>query len=128
NASRSASRRSRCPLQAVHGDAHLGNVIATARGPLWNDWEDTFRGPVVWDLGCLHASARVFGGDQGAVAAAQRGYGAAPEPGLLDLLVEARAFQGTVWTVVISGSRPDGRERIADRLEWLRRRERRTSA
>ncbi|MEA2269560.1 MAG: hypothetical protein QOC64_2170, partial [Solirubrobacteraceae bacterium] len=97
----------------MHGDAHLGNVIATARGPLWNDWEDTFRGPVVWDLDALHASTRVSGGDQGAVAAAQRGYGAAPEPGLLGLLVEARAFQGTVWTVVISGSRPDGRERIA---------------
>jgi aminoglycoside phosphotransferase (APT) family kinase protein len=112
------------PLQPVHGDAHLGNVIATATGPLWNDWEDTFRAPVAWDLGCLHASARVFGRDADAVAAAQRGYGAAPAPEILDLLVEARAFQGSVWTVVISGHRPGGRERIAERLAWLRERER----
>jgi Ser/Thr protein kinase RdoA (MazF antagonist) len=34
------------PVQAVHGDAHLGNVINTARGPLWNDWGDAFLGPV----------------------------------------------------------------------------------
>jgi aminoglycoside phosphotransferase (APT) family kinase protein len=115
------------PLQAVHGDAHLGNVIQTPAGPLWNDWEDTFRGPVAWDLGCLHASARVFGGDPAAVAAAQRGYGAAPAPEVLDLLVEARAFQGTVWTVLISGDRPGGPERVAARLAWFRARERRSA-
>ncbi len=49
------------PEQAVHGDAHLGNVITTSRGPLWNDWEDAFRGPLAWDLACLHASAPPFG-------------------------------------------------------------------
>ncbi len=46
------------PEQAVHGDAHLGNVITTADGPLWNDWDDAFCGPTAWDVGCLHASAR----------------------------------------------------------------------
>ncbi|MDX6679509.1 MAG: hypothetical protein QOE31_3561, partial [Solirubrobacteraceae bacterium] len=30
------------PLQAVHGDAHLDNVINGPDGPLWNDWEDCF--------------------------------------------------------------------------------------
>jgi hypothetical protein len=28
----------RSPVQPLHGDAHLGNVLG---GPLWNDWEDT---------------------------------------------------------------------------------------
>ena len=46
-------------MQPVHGDAHLGNVINTAAGPLWNDWEDTFAGPREWDLACLEASARI---------------------------------------------------------------------
>ncbi len=50
-------------LQPVHGDAHLGNVIHTSAGPLWNDWEDTFAGPREWDLACLEASAQVFGSD-----------------------------------------------------------------
>lgn len=47
--------------QTVHGDAHVGNVITTAAGPLWNDWEDTCQAPVAWDLGCLHASVSPFG-------------------------------------------------------------------
>ena len=34
------------PLRPVHGDTHLRNVINTARGPLWGDWEDAFRGPL----------------------------------------------------------------------------------
>jgi hypothetical protein len=112
------------PVQAVHGDAHLGNVISTANGPLWNDWEDTFRGPVAWDLACLHASARVFGRDEAPVAEAQAAYGPGVDPEVLDVLVEARAFQATVWTLVISASRPGRAERVAARLDWLRVRDR----
>ncbi|MGW4486515.1 phosphotransferase [Amycolatopsis sp. NPDC004368] len=39
--------------QALHGDAHPGNVIATAQGPCWLDFEDTWRGPLAWDLAIL---------------------------------------------------------------------------
>jgi Phosphotransferase enzyme family len=104
------------PLQAVHGDAHLRNVINTARGPLWNDWEDTFLGPVAWDLGCLHASARAFGHDPAPVTVAQAGYGAAPEPAVLDLFVEARRLQVTVWSLVIAERHPHIR---GDADRWL---------
>jgi Ser/Thr protein kinase RdoA (MazF antagonist) len=110
------------PLQAVHGDAHLGNVINTARGPLWNDWEDTFLGPRAWDLGCLHASARAFGLDSVPVAAAQAGYGEAPAEEVLDVFVEARRFQGTVWTMVFALRHSEWRERAAARLAWYRER------
>jgi Phosphotransferase enzyme family len=78
------------PLQAVHGDAHLGNVINTADGPLWNDWEDTMLAPREWDLGCLHAGS-------GDAAAAQAGYGAAPEPHVLEAFVAARRWQVEAW-------------------------------
>jgi streptomycin 6-kinase len=111
------------PLQAVHGDAHLGNVLSTRSGPVWIDWEDTFRGPVAWDLACLHASARIFGRDAPSVAAAQAGYGRGADPQVLDVLVEARAFQVALWTLVISADRPGGAERIAARLDWLRARD-----
>ena len=81
------------PLQAVHGDAHLGNVINTAAGPLWNDWEDTMLAPREWDLGCLHAGS----GDPAAIAAAQAGYGPAPESNALETFVAARRWQVEAW-------------------------------
>jgi aminoglycoside phosphotransferase (APT) family kinase protein len=38
------------PAQALHGDASVGNLLRTPGGLLWNDFEDTFRGPVRWDV------------------------------------------------------------------------------
>lgn len=96
------------PLRPVHGDAHLGNAIMTADGPLWNDWEDAFLGPLAWDLACLHASARAFGRDPAPIAAAQAGYGEAPDPAALDTLVAARRLQGTAWSLVIAPERGAG--------------------
>jgi hypothetical protein len=100
-------------MQPIHGDAHLHNVIDGADGPLWNDWEDTFLGPRAWDLGCLHAAARAFGRDPQPVAAAQDGYGDHLDDDALDAFVEARRFQGTVWSVVIALEHRDRRERAA---------------
>jgi Phosphotransferase enzyme family len=34
----------------VHGDSHPGNVLWTADGPLWSDWEDAHLAPLEWDL------------------------------------------------------------------------------
>src|SRR5262249_33284391 len=36
--------------QALHGDAHLGNCMASAGGPLWHDFETAVRGPREYDL------------------------------------------------------------------------------
>jgi Ser/Thr protein kinase RdoA (MazF antagonist) len=38
---------------ALHGDAHSGNVISTADGPRWFDFESACAGPVEWDLSAL---------------------------------------------------------------------------
>jgi hypothetical protein len=108
------------PMQALHGDAHLRNVVQTARGPLWNDFEDTFRGPLEWDLACLDAWARVFGNDPEPVAAALAGYGPPGDPDLLQLMVDTRAYVGAAWTILHAPRRPDGVARIAERLAWLR--------
>ncbi|HEX4306770.1 MAG TPA: aminoglycoside phosphotransferase family protein [Solirubrobacterales bacterium] len=88
------------PLQAVHGDAHLDNVIQTAAGPLWNDWEDTCLGPRALDLGCMEAAASVFGDDPGPVAAALAAYGEV-DPEALATFVAARRFQGTIWSFLL---------------------------
>lgn len=110
------------PFQALHGDAHLGNLIQTARGPLWNDWEDTFRGPRAWDLACLHAAARAFGQDPAPVAAAAAGYGDEGDAAVLELMIDARAYVGLAWTMVAAPHRADGAERVRRRLERLRER------
>lgn len=48
-------------VQPLHGDAHPGNLLLTAAGPTWIDFEDTWRGPVAWDLACLAATRRIRG-------------------------------------------------------------------
>ncbi|MEA2383072.1 MAG: hypothetical protein QOH72_3043 [Solirubrobacteraceae bacterium] len=111
------------PLQPLHGNAHLGNVLQPPRGPLWNDWEDTFRGPRAWDLACLEAAARVFGQDPAPVGAARSGYGPLPDAGVLDLMVDARAYVGLAWTLHFAPARADGAARVAARLAWLRARD-----
>ena len=65
-------RTLRAPVQPLHGDAHLGNVLNGPDGPLWNDWEDTCLGPVGWDAACLVAPPGYGRGPGGAGGGAGR--------------------------------------------------------
>jgi Ser/Thr protein kinase RdoA (MazF antagonist) len=94
------------PMQAVHGDAHLGNVINTPAGPLWSDWEDTCLAPTPWDLACVVVSGRYLGHDPAPGRQAVAGYGATPP----ELFVEARRLQATVWTYVFARDHPARRD------------------
>jgi aminoglycoside phosphotransferase (APT) family kinase protein len=49
------------PAQAVHGDASLNNLFHTPQRLVWNDFEDTFRGPVHWDVAGFVISLRSRG-------------------------------------------------------------------
>jgi hypothetical protein len=88
------------PMQPVHGDAHLDNVINTAAGPLWNDWEDACLAPRALDLGCLEAAASVWGDDLKPVATALAAYGEI-DAEVLAAFAAARRFQGTMWSVLL---------------------------
>jgi Ser/Thr protein kinase RdoA (MazF antagonist) len=88
----------RGPVQPLHGDAHLRNVLNGPGGPLWNDWEDTCIGPVQWDAACLLATHRVTGSEPGAEVALNAA-GLELDPAELGLWVEARVLQGAIWTV-----------------------------
>jgi Ser/Thr protein kinase RdoA (MazF antagonist) len=87
----------RTPVQALHGDAHLRNVIDGPGGPLWNDWEDTCVGPIHWDAACMLASSRVTGEGGADAEAALRAAGIEIDPGELALWLEARILQGAIW-------------------------------
>ena len=52
-AARLAATLPEAAVQPLHGDAHPGNLIATPAGPCWLDFEDTWLGPLAWDLGVL---------------------------------------------------------------------------
>ena len=80
------------PIQALHGDAHLGNVRLTAAGIRWLDWEESWRGPVAWDLASLEHRRATFDELHDETRRAFEGYG----DGALD--AEAVA----AWVPVVS--------------------------
>ncbi|MEV0630440.1 phosphotransferase enzyme family protein [Nonomuraea wenchangensis] len=89
-----AGRLPRGGGQAVHGDAHPGNLLATPRGLLWNDFEECMTAPVAWDLAVLGRTLRLDG------RAALRAYGVDPDDPALAVFRAARALQGTLWQLV----------------------------
>ena len=96
-------------VQALHGDAHPGNLLMTARGPVWNDFEDTWRGPVTWDLACLALTGRL----DGMVAA-----GDYPRPrGDLAFPLRLRRLHAAGWLTVLERRFPEYRDAADDQLE-----------
>lgn len=78
----------------VHGDSHPGNVLWTADGPLWSDWEDAHLAPLEWDLACLVAHVQLRGDDFGWAETALRAHGGPYDGELLEVCVNARVAQG----------------------------------
>ena len=105
------------PAQPLHGDAGVGNVLA---GPLWNDWEDCCRGPVIWDVASLVARPRVMDTDVELAEAALAAYGSGvPGYELLDVAIEARVLQGTAWSALSVARGIADPENLRKRRAWL---------
>jgi len=93
------------PVQALHGDAHAGNVLATPDGPRWLDFEDTWRGPVGWDLACLTHGRGLDGSAAAETLAAYPG----AKPDLAPFLA-LRNLYAVCWRFVIARRFPDRRD------------------
>jgi hypothetical protein len=63
------------PVQTLHGDASLSNLLRAADRFVWNDFEDTFRGPVHWDVAGYLIGLEARGADPAFVARALEAYG-----------------------------------------------------
>jgi Ser/Thr protein kinase RdoA (MazF antagonist) len=104
------------PVRPLHGDAHPGNLLATPSGPVWNDFEDAWLGPLGWDLACLLRSSRVDG------AAAVAAYPVPCPREELAVCAELRDLFGVVWGFVTATRFPARRAAAEDRLRgWLAR-------
>ncbi len=98
------------PHQALHGDAHLGNLLHTSTGLLWTDWEDTFSGPVEWDLASIIWNAQILERDHAfveQVLGAYRKNGGAIDARALHYSTIARGAVMTVWYPISQPSHRD---------------------
>lgn len=93
---RPAVFESRLPTQALHGDASLRNLLRTPTRVVWNDFEDTFRGPVHWDLASYVGSLRSHGATPSSVASMLDGYGWDDEEALAPFL-QAQDVYDDIW-------------------------------
>ncbi len=84
------------PTQALHGDVSLTNLLEVNGRLVWNDFEDTFRGPVQWDVASYVMSLRDWGADSTFITRMLTAYGQVAEAELAPF-VEAQDLYGEIW-------------------------------
>lgn len=111
------------PLQPLHGDAHLGNVMNTTSGLLWTDWEDAFSGPVEWDVASVIWNARILEEDHKTVNSILEGYGEAGgqinEQALHQCLIARAAVVSAWYPILYPNPNEERRAKLQRRLNWL---------
>lgn len=107
------------PGQALHGDAHLFNCIATANGPIWHDLETACRGPREYDLAALILRDRWNSPDP-AARAALAAYGHYDND-LLEQALPVYAAWIAASLMTALGRRPDAASRLKQQIQFLRR-------
>lgn len=104
---------------ALHGDAHLGNCLASADGPLWHDFETACRGPREYDLAALVLRDLSLGG-QPSAREALAAYGE-HDAALLSAVVPVYAAWVLTSMLTALPRRPELAPVLDERLRWLRR-------
>ncbi len=109
--------------QPMHGDAHTGNLMNTTKGLLWTDWEDTFAGPVEWDLASIIWNAKILDEDHAVVSGildAYREAGGDVDERLLNQSLIGRAAVMTTWYPILYPNPNEERQaKLRRRIEWL---------
>ena len=88
--------RARLPVQALHGDVSLSNLLGVNGRLLWNDFDDVFRGPVHWDVAGYVMDLRDSGANSAFVAQVLEAYGPIGEPELAPFM-DAHDLYGEIW-------------------------------
>ncbi|HSJ02834.1 MAG: phosphotransferase family protein [Verrucomicrobium sp.] len=113
----------RCVHQPLHGDAHPGNLMNTTTGLLWTDWEDTFSGPVEWDVASLVWNSLLLEEDHvssNLVVDSYRSKGGVIDEDILQQCLVARAAVMSAWyPVLYPNPNTERREKLKKRIDWL---------
>lgn len=119
----SIRRLNDAPMQALHGDAHFGNLMVTSDGVMWTDWEDAFLGPVEWDLASILWNARHLDEDHALADRIELGYqeaGGSMDRSLLETCYTARAAVMSAWyPVLYPGGGEERMRKLQMRMAWL---------
>lgn len=108
-----------CPHQPLHGDAHMGNLMSTTRGLLWTDWEDTFAGPVEWDVASIIWNAKLLDEDPVFVDMVLTAYGPVDEKALNQSLIGRAAVMTAWYPILYPNPNEERQRRLRSRIEWL---------
>ena len=107
------------PNEVIPMTMRLARMQNTTRGLLWTDWEDTFAGPVEWDVASIIWNAQLLDHDHATVNAIRDAYGPVDEKALQQCLV-ARAAVITVWyPILYPNPDADRQDKLRHRIEWL---------
>ena len=111
------------PKQALHGDAHFGNLMQATTGLLWTDWEDAFSGPVEWDLASITWNALHLDDEPAKAAKILNAYrkagGSCDEVAFQQSLIGRAASMVSWYPVLYPAAGPERLEKLARRLRWL---------
>jgi hypothetical protein len=88
------------PVQAIHGDASLRNLLRTPMGLVWNDFEDVLRGPVHWDVAGYVMALEDRGADADFVHGALDAYGWDHDVDLT-AFTAAHEIYGEIWQAYV---------------------------
>jgi len=107
------------PHQPLHGDAHMGNLMNTTQGVLWTDWEDTFAGPVEWDVASIIWNAQILDQDESTVNSILAAYGAVDEKALQQSLIGRAAVMTAWYPILYPNPNAERQAKLQRRIEWL---------
>ena len=111
-----AAATANAPVQALHGDAGAGNLMATGGRWVWHDFEEAWSGPVAWDLAATTASPRF---DRARILAAYAGRAHRADDAewaQLRACEQLRRLHLTIWYALYAERLPDCRQRAAELL------------
>ena len=97
----------------------MGNLMNTTRGLLWTDWEDTFAGPVEWDVASIIWNAQILDQDQSTVNAILGAYGAVDEKALQQSLIGRAAVMTAWYPILYPNPNAERQAKLQRRIEWL---------